>query len=157
MDKEYEGVFVMGATRPSYDKETEIDGTFPTEGLTDEMIHKAAKTFVGEIEQVPPVYSAIKIDGKRAYESARRGQELEMQARKVTIYSMVITKIEMPRVHFRVVCSKGTYIRSLARDFGKILNNGAYLDALTRTSIGNFNLADSITMEQAQDLFGAAV
>jgi tRNA pseudouridine55 synthase len=153
MEKEYTGVFMLGATRPSFDKETEIDGTFPIDHLTEERIRNAAKTFEGEIEQVPPIYSAIKIDGKRAYESARRGQELEMQARKVSIYSMEITKIELPKVYFRVVCSKGTYIRSLARDFGKALGTGAYLDSLTRTRIGNFNLTDSKTMEEVQDLF----
>jgi tRNA pseudouridine55 synthase len=125
--------------------------------MTEEKIKNAAKTFEGEIEQVPPIYSAIKIDGKRAYESARRGQELEMQSRKVTIYSMEITKVELPKVYFKVVCSKGTYIRSLARDFGKALGTGAYLDALTRTRIGNFNLADSKTMEEIQDLFSMGV
>jgi tRNA pseudouridine55 synthase len=153
MEKEYTGVFMIGATRPSFDKETEIDETFPIDHVTAEKIRNAVKTFEGEIEQVPPIYSAIKIDGKRAYESARRGQELEMQSRKVTIYSMEITKVELPKVYFKVVCSKGTYIRSLARDFGKALGTGAYLDALTRTRIGNFGLADSKTMEEIQDLF----
>ncbi len=157
MEKEYTGIFMLGATRPSFDKETEIDETFPIDHLTEEKIRNAAKTFEGEIEQVPPIYSAIKIDGKRAYESARRGQELEMQSRKVTIYSMEISKIELPMVHFKVVCSKGTYIRSLARDFGKALGTGAYLDSLIRTRIGNFKLEDSKTMEEIQDLFSIGV
>jgi tRNA pseudouridine55 synthase len=157
MEKEYTGVFMLGATRPSFDKETEIDETFPIDHLTEEKIRNAAKTFEGEIEQVPPIYSAIKIDGKRAYESARRGQELEMQSRKVTIYSMEISKVELPMVHFKVVCSKGTYIRSLARDFGKTLGTGAYLDSLIRTRIGNFKLEDSKTVEEIQDLFSIGV
>jgi tRNA pseudouridine55 synthase len=157
MDKEYEGVFLLGATRPSFDKETDIDATFPTEHITPDLIHKVAQTFVGEIEQVPPVYSAIKVDGKRAYESARKGKELEMQARRVTISAMEITRIEMPKVHFRVTCSKGTYIRSLARDFGQKLNSGAYLDELVRTRIGTFHLKDALNIEQIQYLFAPNV
>jgi tRNA pseudouridine55 synthase len=153
MEKEYTGVFFLGATRPSYDKETEIDETFSTSNVTEDLIHKATKQFIGEINQIPPVYSAIKIDGKRAYESARKGKEIEMVSRKVTISSFEITKIEMPNVHFKVKCSKGTYIRSLARDFGKALGCGAYLDALIRTRIGDFDLKNAMNIQQAQDLF----
>jgi len=152
MEKEYEGSFVLGATRPSFDKETEIDHTFPTEHIDRAVIAKVATKFIGEIDQVPPIYSAIKIDGKRAYESARKGTELEMQSRKVLIRAFDISKIEMPHVYFKVTCSKGTYIRSLARDFGQELNSGAYLDSLIRTRIGNFSLKDAMTMEEVQDL-----
>lgn len=153
LDKEYEGVFVLGATRPSFDKETEIDETYPTNHINEEAIHKAALKFIGEIQQVPPVFSAIKVDGKRAYKSARKGKELDMPPRQVSIKAFEITKIDMPSVHFRVSCSKGTYIRALARDFGMALGTGAYLDALTRTRIGNFSLHSSLTIQQAQELF----
>jgi|SRR6185312_1208066 len=157
MEKEYTGVFFLGATRPSYDKETEVDETFSTENITEEAIYKATLKFMGEIDQVPPVYSAIKIDGKRAYESARKGKDLEMQSRKVTIKAFEITKIEMPYVHFKVICSKGTYIRSLARDFGQALGCGAYLDALIRTRIGDLKLENALSVEQVQDLFETGV
>ena len=153
LEKEYEGVFVLGATRPSYDKETEIDATFSIQGITEDAIRKAALKFIGEIDQVPPVYSAIKVDGKRAYESARKGKELEMQARKVSIKAFEITKVELPSVHFKVICSKGTYIRSLARDFGAALGCGAYLDALIRTGIGHFKLNKALSIKEAEYLF----
>jgi tRNA pseudouridine55 synthase len=150
MEKEYEGVFVLGATRPSYDKETEIDATFPYSHLNDEIIFNAAKAFEGEIEQIPPIYSAIKIDGKRAYESARRGKAIEMQTRKVHISKFEITRIDSPQVHFKVTCSKGNYIRSLARDFGLALNSGAFLDSLIRTRIGEHNVKDAIEMDSVE-------
>ena len=156
MDKEYEGVFVLGATRPSFDKETEISHTFPVAHINEEAIHKAATQFIGETEQVPPVFSAIKVDGKRAYKSAHKGRDVEMTPRKVTISALDITHVEMPCIHFRVACSKGTYIRALARDFGKALGSGAYLDALTRTRIGNFSLGSSLTIQQAEDLIFSA-
>jgi tRNA pseudouridine55 synthase len=157
MEKEYTGVFFLGATRPSFDKETEIDETFSIQDVTEDSIRKAALKFIGEIDQVPPIYSAIKIDGKRAYESARKGKELEMQPRKITIKAFDITKIEMPHVHFKVICSKGTYIRSLARDFGKELGCGAYLDSLIRTRIGDLKLENALSVEQVQDLFETGV
>ncbi len=157
LEKEYEGVFYLGATRPSYDKETEIDETFSVKHITEEAIKEATKKFIGEIDQVPPVFSAIKVEGKRAYESARKGKELEMQPRKVTISEFVITKIDIPQVHFRVRCSKGTYIRSLARDYGQALACGAYLDALIRTKIGHFDVKKAKSIQEAQDLFKTGV
>jgi tRNA pseudouridine55 synthase len=147
MEKEYEAVLKLGATRPSFDKETEIDATFPYTHVTAGMLHEAAAAFTGEIEQTPPVYSAIKVDGKRAYESARRGKDIKMQSRKVLISTLEINRVELPDVHIRVVCGKGTYIRSLARDFGRALNTGAYLDTLKRTRIGIYNLKDAVNVE----------
>jgi len=153
-EKEYEGTFVIGATRPSYDKETEINETFPIEHITDEMIQAAAKKFIGEIEQIPPSYSAIKIGGKRAYESAHKGIEVKMSPRTVSIREMEVKRLDDTHVSFRVVCGKGTYIRSLARDFGLALQSGAYLDTLCRTRIGDFRLTQAITMDEAFDLLG---
>lgn len=142
-DKEYTGSITLGATRPSYDMETEVDAQFPTEHISEQMIQDAAASFLGEIEQVSPAYSAINIDGERAYHKARRGEEVKMKARKVRIEAFEITAIEMPIVHFRIACSKGTYIRSIAHDFGKKLNSGGHLSALRRTRSGNFNVADA--------------
>ena len=139
-EKEYTGTLVLGATTPSYDMETEIDQTFVTGNLTDEAIRNACAQFTGDIQQYPPAHSAIKIDGERLYEKARRGEEVELRLRNVTISQFEITRIELPEVDFRVVCSKGTYIRSLVNDFGKALNNGAYLSKLTRTRSGNFHV-----------------
>ncbi len=143
--KEYTGTFTLGATRPSYDMETEINETFPTEHLTDEAIHAATAQFLGEIDQVPPVFSALKKDGKRLYELAREGKEVDIKSRKITISEFEITRIQLPEVDFRVVCSKGTYIRSLAHDFGKALGSGAHLSALRRTKIGDFNVNNATT------------
>lgn len=151
-EKEYTGSFFLGATRPSYDRETEINQTFSTEHLTEETIRNATLQFTGDIMQLPPAHSAIKKDGKRLYESARAGIEVELTPRAVTIKEFEITAIEMPLVHFRVVCSKGTYIRSLANDFGKALNCGSYLNSLCRTRSGNFLLTDALSMEQALEL-----
>lgn len=151
-EKEYTGSFFIGATRPSYDRETEIDQTFPTEHITPDLIHAATKQFSGDIMQLPPAHSAIKKDGKRLYESARAGIEVELTPRAVTIKEFEITRIEMPLVHFRVVCSKGTYIRSLASDFGKALNSGSYLNSLCRTRSGDFLLSNALSMEQALEL-----
>lgn len=147
MEKEYEGVFTLGAFRPSFDKETEITESFPTSHITDDMLQQAAKTFVGEIEQVPPAHSAIKIDGKRAYSLARKGEDIEMKPRKVIIKSMEVKRIDEIYVSFKVVCEKGTYIRSLARDFGETLGSSAYLDSLIRTRIGNYELKDAMNVE----------
>jgi tRNA pseudouridine55 synthase len=148
-EKEYTGSFYIGATRPSYDNETEVDQTYPTGHITTELIHQTTQQFIGDIMQLPPVYSAIKKDGVRLYESARAGIEVELTPRPVTIKTFEITKIEMPIVEFRVVCSKGTYIRSLAYDFGKALNSGAYLNSLCRTRSGNFLLSDALSLEDA--------
>ncbi|HTH82067.1 MAG TPA: tRNA pseudouridine(55) synthase TruB [Mucilaginibacter sp.] len=142
-EKEYTGTMILGATTPSYDMETEVDEKFDTSNLYDEQIRNACKQFMGDIQQYPPAHSAVKIDGERLYEKARRGEEVELRLRNVTISEFEITRIELPEVDFRVVCSKGTYIRSLVNDFGKALNNGAYLSNLVRTRSGNFKLNDA--------------
>ncbi|MBO0341776.1 MAG: tRNA pseudouridine(55) synthase TruB [Bacteroidota bacterium] len=138
--KEYTGTFTLGATTPSYDLETEVNETFPTEHITDASIKEATTKFLGEIDQVPPIFSALKKDGKRLYELAREGKQVEIKSRKIEILEFEITRTELPKVGFRVVCSKGTYIRSLAHDFGKALGSGAYLSELRRTKIGDFNV-----------------
>ena len=145
--KEYTGTITVGATTPSFDLETEVDATFPTEHITAELIQETVKKFLGEIDQKPPVFSAIKKDGKRLYEHARAGEEVEIPARKTSIHEFEITKINLPEIEFRVVCSKGTYIRSLAYDFGKALNSGAYLSVLRRTKIGNYSVENGIKPE----------
>lgn len=150
-EKEYTGTFTLGATTPSYDLETEIDQTFDISEITPEKIKDAAKHFLGEIKQQPPVFSALKKDGKRLYEYARNGEEVEIPFRNVTISEFEITNINLPKVDFRVVCSKGTYIRSLANDFGKTLNNGAHLSALRRTRIGEFSVEDAVDIEIFED------
>lgn len=142
-EKTYTGTIKIGVTTPTYDMESEEDETFPTEHITEEMIHEATKQFVGEIEQFPPMHSAIKVDGKRLYELARVGKEIERKARTITIHNFKITKIDLPFIDFEVNCSKGTYIRSLAFDFGKALNSGGYLTALRRTKIGDFDVINS--------------
>ncbi len=147
MDKEYTGSFYIGGTTATYDSELEMNATFSTEHIDEPTLRTVAETFVGDIEQMPPIYSAIKIDGSAAYISARKGEEVTMKARKVTIKEFELTKIEMPLVHFRVVCSKGTYIRSLAYDYGKALNSGAYLASLCRTKIGNFDVKDAMDVD----------
>lgn len=138
--KEYMGTFTLGATTPSYDLETEVDQRFPWEHITREDLEKAAGEFLGEIEQFPPMFSAIKKDGKRLYELARDGKTVELSPRKIEIFSFEITGTDLPQVDFRVVCSKGTYIRSLAHDFGRVLGTGAHLSRLRRTKIGDFNV-----------------
>ncbi|WP_422349263.1 tRNA pseudouridine(55) synthase TruB [Flagellimonas sp.] len=143
--KEYTGTFTLGATTPSYDMETEVNQTFPIDHITDGLLYDAATGFLGEIDQVPPVFSALKKDGKRLYEFAREGKEVEIKSRKVEIRTFEITKIDMPHVDFRIVCSKGTYIRSIAHDYGKSVQAGAYLSALRRTKIGDFNVDNSVT------------
>ena len=145
--KEYTGTIVLGSTTPSFDLETEINETFPTNHITKDLIHAATKQFVGEIQQFPPVFSAIKKDGKRLYEFARAGEAVEISARTVTIETFEMTKMDGLNIHFRVVCSKGTYIRSLANDFGKALQSGAHLSALRRTKIGNFDVAQAVSVE----------
>lgn len=154
-EKEYEGTILFGATTPSYDAESEIDATFDISGLTAEQLQEAAKAFVGQIEQVPPVYSAIKIKGERAYNLARKGKEVKMEPRKVEIRELEFTRIAFPEVDFRVVCSKGTYIRSLAHDLGKALDNGAHLTRLVRTRIGQFHLKDAWNLTTLVDAIRA--
>jgi tRNA pseudouridine55 synthase len=145
--KEYTGTITIGATTPSYDLETEIDATFPIEHITEELILKTTEQFLGEIDQKPPVFSAIKKDGKRLYEHARAGEEVEIATRKTTIYEFEITRIALPDIDFRVQCSKGTYIRSLAYDFGKALQSGGHLTALRRTKIGDYDVKNAVTPE----------
>ena len=128
----------MGATTPSYDLETEIDNTFPIDGITEEDLQKAVEQLTGEITQYPPVFSAVKIKGKRAYESARKGEEVKMNPRIVSISKFEIDSSNFPRINFTIICSKGTYIRTIVSDFGKILNNGAHLSVLRRERIGEF-------------------
>jgi tRNA pseudouridine55 synthase len=142
-EKEYTGTMIMGATTPSYDMETEPDKKFGISQLTPEQLRNNCEQFTGDIQQYPPAHSAIKIDGERLYEKARRGEEVELRLRNVTITEFELTRIELPEIDFRVVCSKGTYIRSLVNDFGAALNNGAYLSKLTRTRSGNFQLSDA--------------
>lgn len=146
MDKEYTGTFKLGATTPSYDKETDEDQHFPTDHLSEAKIHAATANFMGEIDQFPPVFSALKKDGKRLYEYARSGEEVQIESRKIGIREFEITRVELPEVDFRVVCSKGTYIRSLAHDFGKSLDSGAYLIALRRTKIGGFKVEEAVAI-----------
>lgn len=149
--KEYTGTFFIGATTPSYDLETEIDATFPTEQISDALILETTKQFTGEIDQKPPIFSAIKKDGKRLYEHARAGEEIEIAFRKTTIHEFEITRIALPEVDFRVNCSKGTYIRSLAFDFGAALGSGAHLTALRRTKIGQYSVNDAISPEDFEN------
>lgn len=146
-EKEYTGTFTLGATTPSYDLETEVDQQFPFEHLSKEKIASATEVFLGDIQQYPPVFSALKKDGKRLYEYARKGEEVQISARNVNISEFEITKISLPEVHFRVVCSKGTYIRSLAHDFGKELESGAYLSSLRRTRIGHHEVRNALDLE----------
>ena len=149
-EKEYTGTFTLGQTTPSYDLETEPTPPVGLSHLTEEMIINATRAFSGNIRQIPPLHSAIRVNGKRAYEFARAGQELQLKERDVTIHEFEITKIEMPVLSFRVVCSKGTYIRSLAHDFGKALGVGAYLSSLCRTRIGEFRLEDALTIDEIE-------
>lgn len=150
-EKEYTGTFTLGATTPSYDLETEIDQTFDISKLTSEKIREAVQQFLGEIQQQPPVFSALKKEGKRLYEFARNGEEVDIPFRTVSISEFEITNIDLPKVDFRVVCSKGTYIRSLANDFGKALENGAHLSALRRTKIGEFSVQDALGITAFED------
>lgn len=142
-EKEYTGTFYLGATTPSYDRETEVNAAFETAHITPGLILSTTQQFIGDLDQLPPVYSAIKKDGKKLYESARAGEEVTVTPRKINISAFEITGMELPLVHFRVVCSKGTYIRSLAYDFGKALGSGAYLHSLCRTRSGDFLLKDA--------------
>jgi len=146
--KEYTGTITLGATTPSYDLESEIDKVFPTDHISEALIHETTKQFVGEISQKPPIFSAIKKDGKRLYELARAGETTEIKSREITISEFEITNIEMPNIEFRVQCSKGTYIRSLAYDFGKALKSGAHLSSLRRTKIGEYSVENAESIER---------
>lgn len=150
-EKEYTGTFFIGATTPCFDLEKPIDQTFPTEHITNDSILAAAKSFVGIQQQVPPIFSAVFVNGQRAYELARRGEEVELKSREIEIKSFEITKIDMPTIDFKIVCSKGTYIRSIARDIGLTLNSGAHLTKLCRTRIGDYRLENAFTPQQFSD------
>ncbi len=150
-EKEYTGTIKLGACTPSYDAETEEDEHFDFSAITKEQIQEATKQFIGEINQKPPIFSAIKQGGERLYEKARRGEEVEVKTRKISIFEFEITNIDLPNVDFRVRCSKGTYIRSLAHDFGRALNNGGYLTGLRRTRIGNYSVDNAISVEAFEE------
>ena len=152
--KEYTGTINLGATTPSYDLETEVDQTFPTSHITEDQIVEVTKQFLGEIDQFPPVFSALKKDGKRLYEYARKGEEVEVVSRRIEINEFEITAIDLVnlKIDFRVVCSKGTYIRSLAHDFGKALNSGGHLSALRRTKIGDYSVNKAITPKEFEEM-----
>jgi len=144
MEKEYTGTIQLGATTSSFDLEKEINETFPYDHITEEMVYNAVQHFMGDQEQIPPHYSAVRINGKRAYDLARDGKEIEIKPKQINISEFEITRIAFPDVDFRIVCSKGTYIRSIARDFGDLLDTGAHLTALRRTRIGDFKVEDAI-------------
>ena len=146
--KEYTGTFTLGATTPSYDLETPIDGTFPIDHLDDNALKEVINQFTGVVDQYPPVFSAIKKDGKRLYEYARKGEEIKINSRQIEILVFELTKIKLPTIDFYVKCSKGTYIRSLANDYGKALGSGAHLSSLRRTAIGLHRIEDAYTIEQ---------
>ena len=150
-NKLYTGEITLGATTPSYDRETEVDQSFDTSEITEELIHKISKKFEGKIMQKPPIFSALKREGKRLYKHAREGTKIEIESREVEIESFKITSIEIPKITFEIVCSKGTYIRSLAHDFGKELNNVAHLSSLRREMIGNFSLSDAISIDSFKE------
>jgi tRNA pseudouridine55 synthase len=149
--KEYTGTITLGATTPSYDLETEIDQTFDISTISEEMIHETTQQFIGDILQRPPVFSALKKEGKRLYEFARAGEEVEIPKRQIIISAFDITNINEANIDFRVACGKGTYIRSLAFDFGEALNNGGHLSALRRTKIGDYSVDDAISIEMFEE------
>ncbi|MCP4484183.1 MAG: tRNA pseudouridine(55) synthase TruB [Flavobacteriaceae bacterium] len=151
--KEYTGTITLGATTPSYDLESEIDEKFDISGISEADILKNTQQFLGKIQQQPPIFSALKKNGKRLYEYAREGSKIEIPSRAVTITEFEITKIELPCIEFRIVCGKGTYILSLAHDFGKSLNNGAHLSSLRRTKIGEFRVEDAISVLEFENVF----
>lgn len=148
LEKTYTGTITLGATTPSYDLETAIDQNFPIDHITIEQLNTVKKNFIGEIEQYPPLFSAIKKEGKRLYEYARKGEKTIINPRKVTLHSFDFTQIDLPHIYFNVNCSKGTYIRSLAHDFGKALRSGAHLSQLRRTAVGSYSVENALTPSQ---------
>ncbi len=146
--KEYTGTITLGATTASFDLETQIDQIFPTNHITEDLVYQTTKIFTGILDQIPPIFSAIKKDGVRLYELARKGESTEIKSRRIEIKTFEITKFNLPLVEFRVVCSKGTYIRSLANDFGKALKTGGHLSSLRRTKSGALNVIDSLSPEE---------
>ena len=157
LDKIYTGNFFLGATTPSFDLETEVDSVKPINNISEKLISKALKSFNGKITQTPPIFSAIKHKGKKLYEYARKGETVKIKEREVLIHEFIITKYQLPELSFLVKCSKGTYIRSLANDFGEKLECGAYLSKLTRTAIGNHLLENSISIEDFEKTLGQIV
>lgn len=155
--KEYVATIKLGATTPSFDLETEVDKTYPTEHLTRELVESKIKTFIGEIWQVPPIYSAVKVEGKRAYDLARAGKEVELKPKLLVIDEIELLECNLPEIKVRVVCSKGTYIRALARDIGEALDTGAHLTALDRTRVGEVTLQDCIDGTQVEEFVDALV
>ena len=147
-EKEYTGEFTLGQTTPTFDLESEPTEAVPVDHLTKEILNKAKAQFTGEISQVPPMHSAVKVGGKRVYELARKGEEVKLKSRQVIISEFEITRLDLPKVEFRVKCSKGTYIRSLANDFGKALGVGAHLSGLRRTKIGDFSVDDAHQLDE---------
>ena len=146
-EKIYTGAITLGGTTPSYDLETEIDATFETQHITSQLIQEVTSQFIGEIDQKPPIFSALKRGGERLYKKARRGEKIEIESRKVNVHTFDITTIEMPKVSFEIRCSKGTYIRTIAHDFGAALNSGGHLTKLCRTAIGDYKLSEGINIE----------
>ncbi len=153
LEKEYIATFVLGKTTPSFDLETQVDKEFETSHITRELVERTLQKFTGEIDQIPPLFSAKFIDGKRAYKRARKGDDIELPAARVTIREMVIERFELPELELTIACSKGTYIRSIARDIGLDMKSGAYLSALRRTRIGNYNLSDAVSPDEFEELF----
>ncbi len=150
--KEYVATLALGATTPSFDKETEVDATYPTDHITRELVEEALNKFKGRIEQVPPSYSACKVDGRRAYDFARNGEEVELKPKTLVIDEIELLDYSPEEIKIRVVCSKGTYIRALARDIGQALGSGAHLSALRRTRVGDVRVEDCLNMEQIVEL-----
>lgn len=157
LTKEYEAEIRLGATTPSFDLETEIDAEYPVAHITEQMVRESLQKFTGEIMQIPPIFSACKVDGKRAYELARKNQEVELKPKLLVINSIELLSFDLPLIKIRVVCSKGTYIRALARDIGEALHSGAHLTALTRTRVGETTLKDCLTMDELDDFFDAEI
>ncbi len=151
-EKIYTGTITLGGTTPSYDLETEVDITFETAHITEQLIKKTTTQFVGKIDQKPPIFSALKRGGERLYEKARRGEKIKIKSRRVSVHSFNITTMEMPKVSFEIKCGKGTYIRSIANDFGAALNSGSHLSKLCRTAIGNYQLSEGINIEAFEKL-----
>jgi len=149
--KEYTGTFPLGAVTPSYDLETDPCNFSPTDHIESKDIESVAESFLGESDQIPPLFSAVKVDGKRAYKLARKGEDTVLKSRKIHITAFEITKIEGQEIHFRIACSKGTYIRSIAHDFGQRLGCGAYLSSLVRTKIGDFSVLNAYSIQEFED------
>jgi tRNA pseudouridine55 synthase len=157
LDKEYTGTLLLGATTPSYDAETEVDQQYPTAHIDAALLEETRKSFLGDLQQIPPMFSAIKVDGQPLYKRARKGEIIEIKPRPVHIFDFELQRIALPEVDFRLHCSKGTYVRSLAYDFGKALGSGAYLTALRRTKVGTFRIEDAWDLPQLIDILDEQV